>query len=1046
MATIIGTQGLGYDVGDQPRGEYAFEHEGTAYVFLRQSTLTGDRKVYAFSTSDDGATWTDHGAADFVTEDTAHYTVAHDGDTAYLLILETSGPGDHLLGAPAAVKLFTFGLTSHTWSSATTFGSGPGAFVDFEYSGNVVGEIHVLTALMRLLVRGPGDCVFYYSGAPTVSGGRQYSKLYTRTFNGTTFGTPQALPDQDDAVVYNGQGGCVDSAGNCHLLYSSGNTVLHVGLSPLDAFGTVWVSPSVDGELDFSYMQGLQGDIAEPLAYQDGSGESVGFALWVGRDTGQFIGFFHGTAALSPTFSYQEIIQEDDASSSFSGYRFAPENNVSPNNQGFQLLNGMFCLVKAVAASGADHLCIAWTNTQSTDDIGWTGARGYAQRLKCSAADLVWTFDTPIVAGDFAEQPFLPANSVIGLSGPGAYAIILLSEEGEDFTEEALGDFTRFAAAPPTITCGDPPDGMVGEAYSHTMPVTHSGDTFTVEITDGALPDGLTMSEAGEITGTPTVAGDFPFEATVTDEGAGEGGTGGVPGTAVTLPLSRTGWDMGFWPGGTSGLEYNDNQYIFLVGGAELSAELGKLHALKSTDGGATWSSVASLTFPTAAYGVDWAYTTCRDGSLVHLMAANNAFTHVITPVPPPLYTYTFDLETDTFSAPSTSVLVLGQTQLNLVRRGAGDMFLLFNSPDEGAYHRVSIVSFDGSSFGSPVLIPGQSGLTSTFNAACAEFDSSGILHIVLHASGGIGEVFMHVGMDSGGSFGSPQTVETQVGNIEWTSRTVEFGSEIGFLGIHGGLSDELELYHAPSGSLAPTWTTTPISTSVPVVNDSRLAEPLTLGLAYLDGFLHVFWATSGTTPDWDIGSGNGQVIHRSAAISDLTTWSAEDVYLGPFDDANGTWGLSQISVWAGPSGLGVLADACGFDPTVAPELSRLIETSAFRPMATGATGTDVVECSITIDPIPAPTIECGSPPAGTVGLAYEHELPTTHHGSFTVAITAGDLPVGLSMATTGLITGVPTTVGIFPFTATISADALTDEVDCSITINPLMVFRNYAY
>jgi hypothetical protein len=57
-----------------------------------------------------------------------------------------------------------------------------------------------------------------------------------------------------------------------------------------------------------------------------------------------------------------------------------------------------------------------------------------------------------------------------------------------------------------TVDGGSPPTGMVGESYSHT--VTSSGleeDSLEIE----GLPPGLTANAAGNITGTPTEAGQF---------------------------------------------------------------------------------------------------------------------------------------------------------------------------------------------------------------------------------------------------------------------------------------------------------------------------------------------------------------------------------------------------------------------------------------------------------------------------------------------------------------------------------------------------------
>ena len=62
----------------------------------------------------------------------------------------------------------------------------------------------------------------------------------------------------------------------------------------------------------------------------------------------------------------------------------------------------------------------------------------------------------------------------------------------------------------PVITTASPPDGTVGTAYTQTL--TALGDTpITWTLASGDLPDGLTLSSSGTISGTPTTAGAFTF-------------------------------------------------------------------------------------------------------------------------------------------------------------------------------------------------------------------------------------------------------------------------------------------------------------------------------------------------------------------------------------------------------------------------------------------------------------------------------------------------------------------------------------------------------
>lgn len=58
--------------------------------------------------------------------------------------------------------------------------------------------------------------------------------------------------------------------------------------------------------------------------------------------------------------------------------------------------------------------------------------------------------------------------------------------------------------------------------------------------------------------------------------------------------------------------------------------------------------------------------------------------------------------------------------------------------------------------------------------------------------------------------------------------------------------------------------------------------------------------------------------------------------------------------------------------------------------------------------------------PAGTVGTAYSQQLSATgSSGTFTYAVTSGSLPAGLTLSSTGLLSGTPTTAATSTFTVT---------------------------
>ena len=67
------------------------------------------------------------------------------------------------------------------------------------------------------------------------------------------------------------------------------------------------------------------------------------------------------------------------------------------------------------------------------------------------------------------------------------------------------------------------------------------------------------------------------------------------------------------------------------------------------------------------------------------------------------------------------------------------------------------------------------------------------------------------------------------------------------------------------------------------------------------------------------------------------------------------------------------------------------------------------------------PSITTTSLPNGIVGTAYSTQLQGTNVASWSIA--SGSLPAGLSVSTSGAITGTPTTAGTFSFTIQAAAD-----------------------
>ena len=107
-------------------------------------------------------------------------------------------------------------------------------------------------------------------------------------------------------------------------------------------------------------------------------------------------------------------------------------------------------------------------------------------------------------------------------SGGGGSSHAASSVTGVSFSQAAEGQAPSVSISYTalTVTTSVLPSGTVGEAYS-TTPAAAGGTTpLTWSLSGGSLPDGLSISSGGTISGTPQAAGTFNFSVQVTDSGS----------------------------------------------------------------------------------------------------------------------------------------------------------------------------------------------------------------------------------------------------------------------------------------------------------------------------------------------------------------------------------------------------------------------------------------------------------------------------------------------------------------------------------------------
>jgi hypothetical protein len=116
----------------------------------------------------------------------------------------------------------------------------------------------------------------------------------------------------------------------------------------------------------------------------------------------------------------------------------------------------------------------------------------------------------------------------LGLSSSGAISgtptvagsypfTVAVKDAASASASKSLSITVSAASASLQITTTQLPDGLVSGPYSSSVSATGGASPYSWSVSSGTLPTGLSLSSSGAISGTPTVAGSYPFTVAVKD-------------------------------------------------------------------------------------------------------------------------------------------------------------------------------------------------------------------------------------------------------------------------------------------------------------------------------------------------------------------------------------------------------------------------------------------------------------------------------------------------------------------------------------------------
>ena len=613
---------------------------------------------------------------------------------------------------------------------------------------------------------------------------------------------------------------------------------------------------------------------------------------------------------------------------------------------------------------------------------------------------------------------------------------------------------------------GTPGAGTVGAAYSAQLSATGGTAPYTFSMTSGSLPNGLTLSPTGAITGTPGTAGKTNFTVQVQD--AWSTTASGSFSILINPAANVQGLSLSILPGATLGVPYNAT--IGVTGG---TAPYTCQQTAGNLPAGLTLSAACVVSGTPTATGTSTMTVKATDSSSPALtvvgpesitVAATTSLALTFPPNGTVGIPYTGSIGVSGGNAPYTCALVTGSLPAGLAM---GSNCAINGTPTTAETSNFTVTVADSNTPADTItgaiamrIMPGSLKLTlSTLPDATV-----GVPYMeTIGVSGGTAP---YTCTQTGGTLpaglalsaacvvsGTPttagsDTVQVKVADSSPTVETVS-GPE----SITVNSAGSLTLTPPPAATAGKPYSgTIGVSGGTAPYNCSIISGSLPAGLALGAGCTITGTPTtpeSSTVTVKATDSGNpaktvtGPVtVTANPASLSLTVTTLPNATVGtPYTAVIGVSGGTSpysCSIVSGtlPAGLALGANCTvSGTPTVAGTVTLGVKaTDSSNPVetTTGPVSLSVVPAnSLTLTPPPPAT--AGQPYSGTIGVSGGN-------APYNCSITSGSLPSGLTLGSGCTITGTPTTPGSSTVTVTAtdsSNPAKTVSGPVTVTVNP---------
>ncbi len=724
--------------------------------------------------------------------------------------------------------------------------------------------------------------------------------------------------------------------------------------------------------------------------------------------------------------------------------------------------------INAALAVSTSSLPAGTVNTSYSQTLAATGGVSpYTWSISAGSlpAGLTLTGSTGVISGT-------PTTA-----GPAVNFTVKVTDSDSNTATASLSITINSAAL--SITTTSLPSGTVNTSYSQTLAATGGVSPYTWSISSGSLPAGLTLSgSTGVISGTPTTAGpavDFTVKVTDSDSNTA---TASLSITINATALSITTTSL---PAGTVNTSYS--QTLAATGGVSpytWSISSGSLPAGLTLTGS---TGVISGTPTTAGPAVDFTVKVTDSDSntaTASLSITINATSLSITTTSLPAGTvntsYSQTLAATGGVSPYSWSISSGSLPAGLTLSGSTGVISGTPTAAGTANFTVKVTDTDNNT--------ATQNLSITVNAAALEVTTTQL------ASGVVGTSYSQTLAASGGA--APYTWSIISGSLPaGLTLTASTGVVAGTPTASGNSSFEVQVEdsesHTATGNVTLDITAATLTISTLSLPNGVTNEP----------YQSTLEATGGVPPyTWSILSGGslpaGLTLNAgTGVISGTPTATGTSSFTVEVTDTDSDTAMQALSIkvtmapltvetegsWTGTEGIAfsqTMVATGGTPPYTWSVLSGSLPAGITLDSSTGViSGTPTTpgkstfeiqvedsasntadSSSLSIRIFSGLSITTRSLPNGQTSVSYNNSLTATSGTSpYTWAVTSGSLPAGLTLSSSGDISGTPTctcttpSTSVFQVTVTDSESTpATVTANFSITINNANLPRIESY